>query len=928
MSYTTTEKALSLDWNGKEFIMTLRNEITGEYSYKTSLDGSTWTNHTFNTGENINANFVRAIGNTTVLGGQGIDSSNGLAIANNGIEILSFSNVKTNPYIFYDLEANLEHPHTITFHKHVCLAVGGGSLDTVKIAYSLDGGTTWIRSNTTVFTEINDVVWNGSLWVGVGGSVIATSANGIQWTARENVTRFSSLKTVAWSDKTHKFICGGVNISGINAASSIDGIHWKYLSIPLTSVEKIACNGDIWVAIGTPISGTNSVAYSLDGVVWNAVTQTPFFLAKNIIWSGDKWFASGTDSSFNLATSIDGISWSLQTVPAVGNIRAIYARKDSLVYYSDNSGVYSLRNGLQIPNILVDKISYSPATLNYLLGRSDGRILTSLNMSSITATIDASLTSVKSFGVTTNQGIPDIKPLSLACGEGTNTTMAYSEDGIEWKSLQKTVFSTRCNQAAWNGEKWVAVGAGVGGWVATSQDAISWVNNINVYLTEGFDIAWNGERWVACGNGGIMYSPNGLDWFTALSEAVDIQVGYRVQWTGSVWTVYGNKADGTPLTVKSVDGINWSSSGVANIGVGDVSNALWQSGFLTGYNNPTFGIDVSSATVTVGNEAWRLFDGLSTTKWVGLASGDFVTIDLSGTPFTLNHYALTVDRNDASSIPQKWNVYGSNDTTWTLIDAVDSGAGFPPSGGIAVYFFVVDNSLAFSKYKLEFVSNRGAINTRLAGWDIYIGKGPSLTRNIQPVLNRNCIMHSRKIGLDGVTRTAYYLTDLSLNPVKNYNINGYSSGIIDGLSGELITAFGFNGDRLLVASSGGRLAYMSNAAAITNLAFDVSVNLQPLVSNLTTVNSSCFNTKYILLGGSGGVRYHELRENVIPQWKNTNVGDFMTTVYGVASNSPYGFVYNSNKLYFRQGEQLSIVSTKHNYVPVPTNVAISMQLLS
>ena len=921
MSYTTTEKALSLEWNGSEFVMTIKNEISNEYSYKTSADGVVWTSHTLN--EDINVNFVRTIGNNTVLGGEGIDSSNGLAIAKNDTGV--FSTVKTNiPYVFYDLETNLEHPHTITFHKHVCLAVGGTSLDTVKIMYSLDGGQTWIPSDTNVFNQIEDIAWNGKIWVGVGGSTIATSNDGIKWNVRENTTKISSIKTVAWGYKQHKFVCGGDGISGINAASSVDGIHWKYTAIPLLTVDKILYGEDVWVAIGTPLEGNKSIVYSLDGNVWNVVIDSPF-MAKNIVWSGEKWIASGTDSSFNFATSNSGLEWTSQIVPSIGNIRAIYARKGSQIYYSDSSNVYSLENGLQMSDIVVDKISYSPASLNYLLGKSDGKIATSISMTTIDALLDSSFGIIKSFGITSNQGISEIKPLSVACGEG-ESTMAYSHDGIQWKSLQKNVFSSKANKAVWNGDKWIACGTGTNGWVATSPDAITWTSVSNTDLTEGYDVAWNGDKWVACGDG-VVYSLDGIHW-NPVSVSSLLTTGYKVLWTGYVWLIYGRKVGGGSTTITSVDGINWASTTPANMGVKDLSNVLWESGYLTGYTNSTYGIDVSSSTVSVGNEAWRLFDGLSTTKWIGLPSGDFVSIDISAVPFILNHYSLVFDRNDASCLPMEWNVYGSNGGTWTLIDNVQLGNTFPTSGGIGVNFFVVDNSLAFSSYKLEIMDNQGGNDTKIIGWYIYLGTGVAIERNIQPVLCRNCIMHPRNIELDGVMKTAYYLTDLSLNPVKNYNINGYSSGIVDGLSGESISAFGFNGDRLLVASTGGLLAYMSNTEAISSLGFDISLNFQPLVSNLPTIYSSCFNTKYILLGGLGGVRYHELRENVIPQWKNTNVGDFMTTVYGVASNSPYGFVYVPNKIYFRQGEQLSVVSARHNYVPVPTDVAISMQLLS
>jgi len=364
----------------------------------------------------------------------------------------------------------------------------------------------------------------------------------------------------------------------------------------------------------------------------------------------------------------------------------------------------------------------------------------------------------------------------------------------------------------------------------------------------------------------------------------------------------------------------------SNMAVNDLSNVLWEAGYLTDYSNPSYGIDASSSSVVVGNEAWRLFDGLSTTKWIGLASGDYVSIDVSG-QIVLRHYSLVIERNDASCVPLEWNMYGRNDGSWSLIDSVDLGVEYPTTGGISVYHYCVDNSLAFSQYKMDIVRNGGGPTTNIVGLYLYVGTGSILERNIQPILTRNSLLHPRKIEIDGNTKTTYYLTDLSLVPIKNNYINEFSSGIIQGLSGEIPAAYGFNGDKLVVASREGRLAYMTNTETIGTMKFDISLNNNMLVSGLSAIHSACFNTKYILLGGVSGVKYHELRENVMPVWKNTNVGDFMGTVYGVASNSPYGFVYIPNRIHFRAGEQFFVVSDKHNYVPVPVDVAISMQLL-
>ena len=66
------------------------------------------------------------------------------------------------------------------------VAVGQG---TNTIAYSTNNGTDWtaVTNSTSFFTNGRDIVWNGSMWVAVGGgnvvggTSIAYSHDGINW---------------------------------------------------------------------------------------------------------------------------------------------------------------------------------------------------------------------------------------------------------------------------------------------------------------------------------------------------------------------------------------------------------------------------------------------------------------------------------------------------------------------------------------------------------------------------------------------------------------------------------------------------------------------------------------------------------------------------------------------------------------------------
>ena len=75
------------------------------------------------------------------------------------------------------------------------------------------------------------------------------------------------------------------------------------------------------------------------------------------------------------------------------------------------------------------------------------------------------------------------------------------------------VFPSGCNDIAWNGSLWVAVGPGINT-IATSTDGIIWTGLGNHIFTEATSICWNKAYWVAGGSGtnSLAYSMNGSDW--------------------------------------------------------------------------------------------------------------------------------------------------------------------------------------------------------------------------------------------------------------------------------------------------------------------------------------------------------------------------------------------------------------------------------
>lgn len=338
------EKALSLEWNGQVYVLTIRNETPlGGANYLYSSDGKSWYSSSDLSGSKLltqaNPYNVKWTGSNYAMIGN-VANSSGNTILRGGAAATKFSALSltgqgTNTPL-YDLEANLEFPHTITFPRNTTLALGGAAADTTKIAFSLDGGTTWTASynSSTVFSvTANNALWNGKIWVAVGqgGNTIATSTDGNVWVGRGSYIFSVAGQGIAWSPQLALWVAAGQGTNSL--AYSSDGVYWIGLGTSiLGSGADVQWNGTVWSAIGSPNAANKSIAYSYDGKNWSNPNQTNLFDLSGIktAWNGYFWTAVGTSSPANnlcnMGTSIDGVYWYMQkntNFPA--NITNVYA---------------------------------------------------------------------------------------------------------------------------------------------------------------------------------------------------------------------------------------------------------------------------------------------------------------------------------------------------------------------------------------------------------------------------------------------------------------------------------------------------------------------------------------------------------------------------------------------------------------------------
>lgn len=574
-----------------------------------------------------------------------------------------------------------------------------------------------------------------------------------------------------------------------------------------------------------------------------------------------------------------------------------------------------------------------------------------------------------------NQGTAIIKPLTIALGEGNNT-LAYSEDGIYWKGLGKTIFTTRGNRAVWNGVLWVAVGCG-NYWVASSYDGINWVGRDNYLMTEGYDVAWNGTVFVATGYGGInnmAASADGIVWY-GISSAQNIfsQYASAITWTGKIWLAYGSGGNTTAYS-SSNDGWLWQPTAKQNMVITDMSSAL----ITPGYNvsdlsasslNPSYPVSyaVDNSMNTTSSTDWRSdvskYDATtgiySSTVNTGYyykdyydnqltVSGEWLQVKLAS-PVVIKYYHLSWYLSDASSnynIPKQWYLLGSNDgSPWDYIDNFTYDISSSPINTSSHPFLIklqniYSNTASYQYYRIVIPSifPSGSLTyTRISEFDLFQENPNStiISRFIKPIVTPTHILYQTNIipfSANTKKQTVYQVADLNGNLVTNNSINNgyYTSNIIKGALNNSITSTTFDGQHMIVTPIQGNICYMNNTLN-TNLNFDISLNGNTFTKNISgNIYASCYNGQRVIIGGSGGnvITYSPvIAKSPNAMFSNSlNANSLFTTVYGLASNPGYGPVYVPNRIYFNPGDKISIVAPKSYNKNINTNSTISMNL--
>ena len=278
---------------------------------------------------------------------------------------------------------------------------------------------------------------------------------------------------------------------------------------------------ELAVAVGNGI--TNTIAFSINGgATWSGVGKSALDISGlGVAYNGTSRFvAVGSGTNNTIVYSDNGINW----FPAIDS-KLIFDEYAKAVVY-DNSNSYWLVGGKGSVNTL----AYSSKAINWVgLGKTVFEI------------------EVNGFSKHHND------KYILALGNGTTNTIAYSSDGLNWTGATsssggntKTIFSVQGNNAVYYESEniWIAVGEGKLNSIAYSNDGISWTGLGKTIIDEGRDVDANdkmviivGKKYLTGNYSAIIYSYNGILWYNVNQNI--FRECNSIVWTGTLWIATG-----------------------------------------------------------------------------------------------------------------------------------------------------------------------------------------------------------------------------------------------------------------------------------------------------------------------------------------------------------------------------------------------------
>ena len=508
-----------------------------------------------------------------------------------------------NPLPNGNPQMGLQMLNGVVFANAQFVAVGVSGV----VSISSDG-TNWTQSSTSTTNTLNDIISANGQLVAVGnGGVVETSANGTNWVLRNSGTT-NSLASVAYANGKYVAVGGSVVITSPNA------VNWSPAVSGLVGATAVAGGSAGFVAI----NGGNQTFFSPDGSTWTSRTLTvpdsgfPLFngppqntivtYAGGAYLVGSYRYASSMSADAFIFRSTDGNFWTTNALgntytgtggftynffmPGNGYIVAAGSANwssflqfstdgvnwsqtnndpASIIGYGENAGTYGNNTYVvvappssSLPKILTssDGLTWTnrqqpllpptgPATTFtsiafsngvYVAGSSNSIARSTNGLAYVTVSDSPALTSVITYG-------------NGFIGVGSGGAVYVSGDGLTWTQRNSGTASNLHGIAAGNG---LLVAVGDNGSIQTSSTGTIWTSRISGTSLPLYGVSFSNGLFVAVGQlGTVLTSPDGVTWTGQDSGQLANLLSATCGWAGFAAVGPG----GTILT--SADGTNW-----------------------------------------------------------------------------------------------------------------------------------------------------------------------------------------------------------------------------------------------------------------------------------------------------------------------------------------------------------------------------------
>ncbi|HMJ91006.1 MAG TPA: hypothetical protein VK530_14385, partial [Candidatus Acidoferrum sp.] len=224
------------------------------------------------------------------------------------------------------------------------------------------------------------------------------------------------------------------------------------------SLNSIACNGDMLVAVGNG----GAITFSADGVQWSSADSGTNVSLNAVTYGAGKFVAVGTRGV--ILSSPDGGTWTRQNSGTNGSLRGIAFAQGNFVVVGGNTYVLTSPDGITWTSRLTGT-NRASASIAY----ADGQFVT----------------------------------------VGAGGMILTSPNAINWASANSGITSNLFRIAAGNAS-FVAAGDGI---VLCSQNGIEWAPQTTPVTNVWRSVCFAHGQFLLVGNGGVLVtSPDGITW--------------------------------------------------------------------------------------------------------------------------------------------------------------------------------------------------------------------------------------------------------------------------------------------------------------------------------------------------------------------------------------------------------------------------------